>query len=54
VEDVALASMTMWAAVHGAAEVLLLGFGDEEFGSALVASVIDTVLAGQTGSRAPG
>jgi AcrR family transcriptional regulator len=48
VEDVGMAAMTMWAAVHGVAEVLLLGFSlDEESSRALVDSVIDTVLAGQ-------
>lgn len=46
--DPVAAAMTMWAAVHGVAEVLLLGFGfDEAAADALVTSVIDTVLAGQ-------
>lgn len=48
VENVDLAAMTMWAAVHGVAEVLLMGFGfDEQAQEELVASVIETVLAGQ-------
>jgi AcrR family transcriptional regulator len=48
VADAALASMTMWAAIHGVAEVLLLGFGfNDETADALVESVIETVLAGQ-------
>ncbi|MCU1353922.1 MAG: TetR family transcriptional regulator [Acidimicrobiales bacterium] len=51
--DPQLASMTMWAAVHGVAEVLLLGFGfDPAAQEALVTSVIETVLAGQ--ARAAG
>jgi hypothetical protein len=49
VDDVGLASMTMWAAVHGVTEVLLMGFAfDEDGADALVTSVIETVLAGQT------
>lgn len=49
VDDVGLAAMTMWAAVHGAAEVLLMGFPLDDAGArALVDSVIDTVLAGLT------
>jgi hypothetical protein len=40
--------MTMWAAIHGVAEVLLLGFAvDEEASVELMDSVINTVLAGQ-------
>jgi len=47
--DPGLASMTMWASIHGAAEVLLLGFSaDPDAAAVLVDSVIDTVLAGQT------
>jgi len=43
-----VASLTMWAAVHGVAEVLLLGFGfDDATADALVRSTIETVLAGQ-------
>ena len=46
--DPVAAAMTMWAAVHGVSEVLLLGFGlDEAATDALVESVISTVLAGQ-------
>jgi AcrR family transcriptional regulator len=49
VDDVPLASMTMWAAVHGVAEVLLMGFDFDAGGAdALITSVIETVLAGQT------
>lgn len=48
VSDPVTAAMTMWAAVHGVSEVLLLGFGlDDGAADALVESVIDTVLAGQ-------
>lgn len=47
-EDPLMASLTMWAAVHGVAEVLLLGFGfDDATADALVRSTIETVLAGQ-------
>ena len=46
--DPTLASMTMWAAVHGLAEVLLLGLVDDPVEvERLVESVIETVLAGQ-------
>ena len=46
--DPLLASLTMWAAVHGVAEVLLLGFAfDQATADALVSSVIETLLAGQ-------
>ena len=46
--DPAVASMTMWAAIHGVAEVLLLGFtADEQASLELMDSVINTVLAGQ-------
>ncbi|MBS1848008.1 MAG: TetR/AcrR family transcriptional regulator [Actinobacteria bacterium] len=42
------AAMTMWAAVHGVAEVLLMGFAfDEADRDRFVESVISTVLAGQ-------
>ena len=52
VTDPALASMTMWASIHGVAEVLLLGFSaDPEASALLVDSVIDTVLAGQMQPR---
>lgn len=48
VSDPVLANLAMWAAVHGVAEVLLLGFGvDDGLGEALIEEVIDTMLAGQ-------
>ena len=48
VDDAAQASITMWAAVHGVCEVLLMGFGlDGATSDRLVDSVIETVLAGQ-------
>jgi AcrR family transcriptional regulator len=48
VTDAVSASLTMWAAVHGACEVLLMGFGlDDAAADALVESVISTMLAGQ-------
>ena len=54
VADPVDAAMTMWAAVHGVSEVLLLGFGfDEEAADALADSVIDTVLAGQVNTVHP-
>lgn len=47
--DPVAVAMTMWAAVHGVAEVLLLGFGfDDDAAEALVMSVVDTVIAGQS------
>ncbi len=47
VDDVDLACMTMWAAMHGVAEVLLMGFGfDDEGAERFVSNTIDTVLAG--------
>lgn len=55
VTDTLTACLTMWAAVHGVAEVLLLGFTfDEERAGALIDSVIETVLAGQGATPAPG
>jgi len=48
VDDVDLAAMTMWIAVHGVAEVLLMGFDfDPATVETLVTSVIETVLTGQ-------
>lgn len=48
------AAMTMWAAVHGVAEVLLMGFAfDEASRDRLVDSVIDAVLTGQMAGRPP-
>lgn len=47
VADVGLAAMTMWAAVHGAAQVVLMGFPLDEVGAQrFVESVVDTVIAG--------
>lgn len=47
VDDVAMACMTMWAAMHGVAEVLLMGFGfDDDAAERLVSATIDTVIAG--------
>jgi AcrR family transcriptional regulator len=48
VTDPVMANLTMWAAVHGVAEVLLLGFSpDPQAADELVDAVIDTMLAGQ-------
>ncbi|NLV55028.1 MAG: TetR/AcrR family transcriptional regulator [Acidimicrobiales bacterium] len=47
VDDATEASLTMWCAVHGVAEVLLMGFATDDAADALVDRVIDTVLAGQ-------
>lgn len=48
VTDVTMACMTMWAAIHGVAEVLLMGFDfDDATRDQLVTSTIETVLAGQ-------
>jgi hypothetical protein len=48
VDDTLTACLTMWAAVHGVAEVLLLGFAfDEAAAGSLIDSVIETVLVGQ-------
>lgn len=48
VDDVTMACMTMWAAMHGVAEVLLMGFGfDPDGADSFVSATIDTVLAGQ-------
>lgn len=55
VQDTLTACLTMWAAVHGVAEVLLLGFTfDEATAGSLVDSVIETVLAGQGATPPPG
>lgn len=45
--DPAEASTVMWCAVHGVAEVVLMGFTSGYDVSALVDRVVDTVLAGQ-------
>lgn len=48
VRDPLLANLAMWAAVHGVAEVLLLGFNpDDASREQLITEVIDTMLAGQ-------
>jgi AcrR family transcriptional regulator len=48
VEDATGASLAMWAAVHGVAEVMLIGlWGDDEAaGRQLVDNVVDTMLDG--------
>ena len=48
VDDPADASTVMWCAVHGVAEVVLMGFVvDDDAVARLAEGVIDTVLAGQ-------
>ncbi len=50
VADPNAASLAMWAAVHGVAEVVLLGFAfDDAATEALIDSVVETMLAGQRG-----
>ncbi|HRA35923.1 MAG TPA: TetR/AcrR family transcriptional regulator [Acidimicrobiales bacterium] len=47
VSDVTVACMVMWAAMHGLAEILLMGFGFDDAGAEqLIAATIDTMLAG--------
>ena len=48
VDDATVASLAMWAAVHGVAEVLLTGLwaDDERAGRQLVETVVDTMLTG--------
>lgn len=46
--DPAEAGIVMWCAVHGVAEVVLMGFVDDAAADALVDRVVDTVIAGQT------
>ena len=47
VTDVTVACMVMWAAMHGLAEILLMGFGFDDAGAEqLIAATIDTMLAG--------
>ena len=42
-----VACMVMWAAMHGLAEILLMGFGFDDAGAEqLIAATIDTMLAG--------
>lgn len=49
VTDASTASMIMWVAVHGVAEILLMGFGfDKAWEDELIDSVIETILAGQS------
>ncbi len=48
VKDPLLANLAMWAAMHGVAEVLLLGFGaDDGTVDTLFEEVVETMLAGQ-------
>lgn len=51
VNDAAEAGTVMWCAVHGVAEVVLMGFADGDAADALLDQVVDTVIAGQV---APG
>lgn len=45
--DPLMAALALWAAVHGAAEVLLMGFDfDPTTRQALVCAVVDTMIAG--------
>jgi AcrR family transcriptional regulator len=45
--DPVMAGLTIWTATHGCATVLLLGFALDDNGrDALIASVIDTMIAG--------
>jgi AcrR family transcriptional regulator len=46
-DDPLLVALTLWTGVHGAAEVLLLGFGfDQDTTAALIDSLIETLIAG--------
>lgn len=46
-DDPLLVALTLWTGVHGAAEVLLLGFGfDADTTAALIDSLIETLIAG--------
>jgi AcrR family transcriptional regulator len=48
VDDVTMACMTMWAAMHGVAEILLMGFGfDDDGAERFLTATVDTMLAGQ-------
>jgi len=47
VDDATEASTIMWCAVHGVAEVALMGFTADDAVDDLVDRVVDTVLAGQ-------
>lgn len=45
--DPLMVALTLWTGVHGAADVVLLGFGfDQATTDALIDSVIDTLIAG--------
>lgn len=45
--DPLVATMTTWAAIHGCAEVLLMGFElDDGFREQLITSTIDTIIRG--------
>jgi AcrR family transcriptional regulator len=47
--DPTMASLVLWTATHGCADVLLLGFGFDEAGrEALIDAVLDNVIAGLT------
>jgi AcrR family transcriptional regulator len=47
--DPLIATLTMWIAMHGCAEVLLMGFDlDEGFRERLIDSMIDTVIRGMS------
>lgn len=45
--DPVMAGLTLWTATHGAAEILLMGFGFDDAGrEALITMAVDTVIAG--------
>lgn len=45
--DPVMAALTLWTVTHGAADVLLLGFGFDDAGrEQLIGTVLDTVIAG--------
>jgi AcrR family transcriptional regulator len=53
--DVALVSMVMWAAMHGLAEILLMGFSFDQAGAEqLITATIDTMVAGLAAPADPG
>jgi AcrR family transcriptional regulator len=52
--DVLRAALTLWTATHGAAVVILLGFGfDDATRQRLIDDVIDTVIAGLCAGTGP-
>ena len=52
VPDADAACLTMWAAVHGVCEILLMEFGfEDEAAEAFIVDTIETVLAGQMAPR---